>query len=69
MLFGLWKKFFSSIINNLQHNNLRNKTFLLLLLQRKYNILKMGLYWEYIYLLKILFIDIYLFIKNKYIHV
>lgn len=66
MLFGLWKKFFSSIINNLQHNNLRNKTFLLLLLQRKSNILKMGLYWEYICLLKILFIDIYLFIKNKY---
>lgn len=69
MLFGLWKKFFFSIINNLQHNNLSNKTFLLLLLQRKSNILKMGLYWEYIYLLKILFIDIYLFIKNKYIHV
>lgn len=69
MLFGLWKKFFSSINNNLQHNNLSNKTFFLLLLQRKSNILKMGLYWEYIYLLKILFIDIYLFIKNKYIHV
>lgn len=68
MLFGLWKKTFSSIINNLRHNNVSNKTFLLLLLQRKFNILKMGLYWEHIYLLKILFIDIYLFIKNKYIH-